>query len=83
MKAYVLATTRVGTSERVAEAIMKVKNVISAEAVYGRFDVIIVANSEEMETIDGIIHAIQGNPDVLHTETFLTHFKAKSEGITE
>jgi len=83
MKAYVLATTRIGTAEKVAEAIRKEKNVTSADAVYGRFDVIIIANSPEMEIIDGIIHEIQRNPDVLHTETALTHFTAESQGITE
>jgi len=83
MKAYILATTRVGTSEKIAEAIRKVENVTNAEAVYGRYDVIIIANSPEMETIDGIIHTIQRNPDVLHTETALTHFTAESQRITE
>lgn len=90
MKAYVLVTTKSGTAEKVAKAIRKMKSVTNAECVYGRFDVITIVNSPEMETIDRIVHAIQRNPDVLHTETALTHYtveyhseKLKSQGIIE
>ena len=90
MKAYVLVTTKSGTAEKVTKAIKKVKSVTNAECVYGRFDVIVIVNSPEMETIDRVVHTIQRNPDVLHTETALTHYaaeyhseKLKSQGIIE
>lgn len=90
MKAYVLVTTKSGTAEKVAKAFKKIKSVTSTECVYGRFDVIVIIESPEMNTIDRIVHTIQRHPEVLHTETALSHCTEdyqsemlKSQGIIE
>jgi len=90
MKAYVLVTTKSGAAEKVAKAIRKIKSVTSTECVYGRFDVIVIIESPEMKTINRIVHAIQTHPEVLHTETALSHYAEdyqsemlKSKGIIE
>jgi DNA-binding Lrp family transcriptional regulator len=90
MKAYVLVTTKSGTAEKVAETIRKVKSVSSAECVYGRFDVILIIDTPVMETINSVVHIIERLPEVLHTETALTHYmedysseKLKSKGIIQ
>jgi hypothetical protein len=90
MKAYVLVTTKSGAAEKVARIIRKAKGVINAECVYGRFDVIVIIESREMENINRVVHAIQRHPDVVHTETALSHYAEdyksemlKSQGIIE
>jgi DNA-binding Lrp family transcriptional regulator len=69
MKAYVLITTRAGMEEKAAATIKKVKGVTSADSVYGHYDVIVIAESSEMKTLNGIVHEIQKQEGVLHTET--------------
>lgn len=90
LKAYVLITTRSGMAEKVTETIKKINGVISAECVYGRFDVIAIIESREMKTINSAVHQIQKYPEVLHTETAFSHYaqdyeseKLKSQGIIE
>ena len=85
-----MLTTKSGAAEDVAETIRKVKRVSSAECVYGRFDVIVIIESPEMKTINRIVHTIQRNPEVLHTETALSHYAEdyhsemlKSKGVIE
>ena len=79
MKAYVMITTKSGTAEKLTETIRKVKSVISAECVFGRFDVIAIVESPEMKTISRVVHQIQRHPEVLHTETAFTHYPEDHE----
>jgi len=69
MKAYILITTRVGMEEKVVVAIKNIKGVISADSVYGHYDVIVIVESTEMKTLSSIVHEIQKQEGVLHTET--------------
>jgi len=74
MKAYVLITTRHGTADKVAETLRKIKNVMSAECVYGRYDVIAIVESPEMKILSRVVHQLQKQPQILHTETAFSHY---------
>jgi DNA-binding Lrp family transcriptional regulator len=74
MKAYVLITARHGTADKVAETLRKIKNVMSAECVYGRYDVIAIVESPEMKTLSRVVHQLQKQPQILHTETAFSHY---------
>ena len=73
MKAYVLITARRGTAEKVAETLRKLKDVTSAECVYGRYDVIAIVESPDMKTLSRVVHQLQKQPTILHTETAFSH----------
>jgi DNA-binding Lrp family transcriptional regulator len=74
MKAYVLITAKRGTADKLAETIGKIKNVKSAECVYGRYDVIAIVESPEMKTISRVVHQLQKQEQILHTETAFSHY---------
>jgi len=69
MKAYVWITTRAGMEEKVAAAIKNIKGVTMADSIYGHYDVIVIVESPEMKTLNSIVHEIQKQEGVLHTET--------------
>jgi len=78
MRAYVLLTTRPGTSEEVVNAIKaarNIKGVVQADSVYGRFDAVVVIEAEDLETISKTLYkVIEKMPNIIHTETLLTVF---------
>lgn len=70
MRAYVLITAKPGTSEELIKTIKKVKGVVQADSVYGRFDAIITLEAPDLKTITDIIYkVIERNPNIVHTET--------------
>jgi DNA-binding Lrp family transcriptional regulator len=83
MKAYVLITAKRGTSDKVAETLRKLKNVTSAECVYGRYDVIAIVESPEMKTLSRVVHQLQKQPTILHTETAFSHHVEDEQEISE
>lgn len=76
MKAYLLIETKPGTSEKVVKAIKgRVKGVLHADSVYGRYDAIVVIEAPNIEKINEIVYKIVGkDPNIIHTETSLTLF---------
>jgi DNA-binding Lrp family transcriptional regulator len=73
MKAYVLITAKPGTSEEVLNAIKRVKGVVQADSVYGRFDAIVIVEAADVKKIAEIVYkVIEKNPNITHTETALT-----------
>ena len=69
VRAYILITTRPGTSEGVSKELKKIRGIINAESVYGRFDVIALAEAEDHKTLNEIVYAGVGeNPKVIHSE---------------
>ena len=76
MKAYILIQTKPGTSENVVEAIKKrVKEVVTADSVYGRFDAIVIIEAPDLGRINEIVYEVVGkDPNIIHTETSLTLF---------
>jgi len=76
MKAYILIQVKPGTSEEVVKAIKgRVKNVLHADSVYGRYDAIIVIEAPDLEKINEIIYkVVEKDPNIVHTETSITLF---------
>ncbi|MEM1538182.1 MAG: Lrp/AsnC ligand binding domain-containing protein [Candidatus Nezhaarchaeales archaeon] len=70
VKAYILMRTRPGTSQEVVAALRKVKGVIRADSVYGRFDAVILVEAESLEALSRLVYEVIGKqPNVVHTET--------------
>lgn len=71
MKAYILLSTKPGTSLDVVKRIKeKVKEVIVADAIFGRYDAIIVLESPALEQINQLVYKIiEKDPNVTRTET--------------
>ncbi len=73
MKAYIFLETKPATSLKVVERIRsKVREVVDADAIYGRFDAIIVIEAPSIESINEIVYkVIEKDPNIIHTETSL------------
>ena len=85
MRAYVFIATKPATSLQVVERIKsKVKEVVQADAIYGRFDAIIVIEAPNLENINEILYkVIEKDPNIIHTETSLVLESPSSGGIVE
>ncbi len=74
--AYILISTKPGTSENVAESLRGDSRVVRADSVYGRFDVIALVRVQDLKALDDVVYKVIGsNPDVVHTETAIILFK--------
>ena len=73
MRAYIFINTKPGTSEEVVKRIKsQVKEVIQADSIYGRFDVILIIETANLESISKILYKIiEMDPNIIHTETSL------------
>ena len=73
MRAYILIKTKPATSIEVVKRIKsKVKEVVQAEAIYGRFDAVILVEAKNLDSINEIVYkVIEKDPNILHTETSL------------
>ena len=73
MKAYILLSTKPGTSLDVVKKIKeKVKEtcIVSADAIFGRYDAIIVLEAPALEEINQVVYKIiEKDPSVIRTET--------------
>ena len=80
MKAYVNIETKPGTALSVVSRLRERDQVvISADAIYGRFDAICVIEADSLEDIDRTVYEIiQSDPNVIRTETSIVlGFKPK------
>ena len=73
MKAYIFIKTKPATSLEVIERIKsKVKEVVRADAIYGRFDAVIILEAPNLESINDLVYkVIEKDPNIIHTETSL------------
>ncbi len=73
MRAYIFIKTKPATSMEVVKRIKsKVKEVVQAEAIYGRFDALILVEAPKLDSINEIVYkVIEKDPNILHTETSL------------
>jgi DNA-binding Lrp family transcriptional regulator len=71
MKAYILISTKPGTSLEVVQRIKeKVKEVVDADAIFGRYDAIMILTAPALENINQIVYkVIEKDPNVIRTET--------------
>jgi DNA-binding Lrp family transcriptional regulator len=78
MRAYILITTKPGTSEEVLKAIKstrEIKGVVQADSVYGRYDAIVVIEGPDLKSLSEVIYkVVEKNPNITHTETAITLF---------
>ncbi|MCX8162699.1 MAG: Lrp/AsnC ligand binding domain-containing protein [Candidatus Bathyarchaeota archaeon] len=74
LRAYILIRAKPGTSEDVVRRIKeKVREVLLADSVYGRFDAIVVLDVPSFDRLNEIVYrVIASDPDIVHTETSLT-----------
>ncbi|RLI36214.1 hypothetical protein DRO55_03960 [Candidatus Bathyarchaeota archaeon] len=74
MRAYILIRTKPGTSEEVVKRIKeRVKEVVQADSIYGRYDAIVIIEAPNLESINEIVYKVIGkDPNIIHTETSLT-----------
>jgi DNA-binding Lrp family transcriptional regulator len=79
MRAYIFIKTKPATSLEVVERIKsKVKEVVQADAIYGRYDAVIIIEAPNLESINEIIYkVIEKDPNIVHTETSLVLSKQK------
>jgi len=80
MKAYIFIETKPATSLEVVKRIKsRVKEVIQADAIYGRFDAVITIEAPSLESINEILYkVIEKDPNIVHTETSLTLSSSES-----
>jgi len=73
MRAYIFIETKPGTSEEVVKRIKsRVKEVVQADSIYGRFDAVIIIEAPNLESINEILYkVIERDPNIIHTETSL------------
>ncbi|MHA2301953.1 MAG: Lrp/AsnC ligand binding domain-containing protein [Candidatus Thorarchaeota archaeon] len=73
MKAYIFVETKPATSLQVVDRIMKkVKEVVQADAIYGRYDAVIIIEALNLESINEIVYkVIEKDSNIIHTETSL------------
>ncbi len=71
MKAYILLSTKPGTSLEVVKRIKeKVKETIVADAIFGRYDAVIILEAPALENINQVVYKIiEKDPNVIRTET--------------
>lgn len=71
MKAYILLSTKPGTSLEVVQRIKeKIKETIAADAIFGRYDAIIILEAPALENINQVVYRIiEKDPNVIRTET--------------
>jgi DNA-binding Lrp family transcriptional regulator len=71
MKAYILISTKPGTSLDVVKRIKdQAKEVVVADAIFGRYDAILVIEAPALENINQIVYKIiEKDPNVTRTET--------------
>jgi len=71
LKAYILLSTKPGTSLEVVKRIKEqVKETIIADAIFGRYDAIVVLEAPALENINQVVYkVIEKDPNVIRTET--------------
>ncbi|WP_309492899.1 Lrp/AsnC ligand binding domain-containing protein [Candidatus Hecatella orcuttiae] len=74
IRAFVLVTTKPGTSEEIVKA-RHIRGVKMANSVFGRFDAVVVIEAKDLQELSRIIYEmVEKTPNVVHTETLLTMF---------
>ena len=73
MRVYVFINTKPGASEEVIKRIKsRVKEVVQADSIYGRFDAVVIIETKNLESVNEILYkVIEKDPNIIHTETSL------------
>jgi DNA-binding Lrp family transcriptional regulator len=82
VKAYVLVSTKPGTSEDVTahlKAAKELRGVVAADSVFGRYDAIITVEVRDLAELSQLIYkVIEKIPNVVRTETCIVLFSGDS-----
>jgi len=69
-----MVTMKPGTSEEIVRS-RRIKGVVMANSVFGRFDAVVVIEARDLEDLRKIIYEmIEQHPNVVHTETLISLF---------
>ncbi len=73
MRVYVFINTKPGASEEVVKSIKeRVKEVVRADSIYGRFDAVAIIETPNIEKVNELLYkVIEKDPNIIHTETSL------------
>ena len=73
MRVYVFINTKPGASQEVIKRIKsRVKEVVRADSIYGRFDAIAIIETPNLENVNELLYkVIEKDPNIIHTETSL------------
>lgn len=73
MRVYVFINTKPGASEEVVKSIKeRVKEVVQADSIYGRFDAVAIIETPNIEKVNELLYkVIEKDPNIIHTETSL------------
>jgi DNA-binding Lrp family transcriptional regulator len=73
MRVYVFINTKPGASEEVIKRIKsRVKELVQADSIYGRFDAVVIIETPDLESVNEILYkVIEKDPNIIHTETSL------------
>ena len=70
MKAYILLSTKPGTSLDVVKRLKEIKETVGADAIFGRYDAIVVLEAPALDEINQVVYKIiEKDPNVIRTET--------------
>jgi len=71
LKAYILISTKPGTSLEVVQRIKeRIKETIAADAIFGRYDAVVILEAPALENINQVVYRIiEKDPNVIRTET--------------
>ena len=71
LKAYILISTKPGTSLEVIQRIReKAKETIAADAIFGRYDAVVILEAPSLAEINQVVYRIiEKDPNVIRTET--------------
>jgi DNA-binding Lrp family transcriptional regulator len=79
IRAFVLVTTKPGTSEEIVAA-RHIRGVKLANSVFGRVDAVVVIEAKDLDDLRKIIYEmVEKTPNVIHTETLIALFHPASE----
>lgn len=74
IRAFVMLAMKPGTSEEIVRS-RRIKGVMMANSVFGRFDAVVVVEAKSLEELRKIIYEmVEQHPDVVHTETLISLF---------
>jgi len=71
LKAYILISTKPGTSLEVIQRIRdRVKETVAADAIFGRYDAVVILEAPALAEINQVVYRIiEKDPNVIRTET--------------
>jgi len=73
IRAYIFIEAKPGKSLEIVKRIKsRLKEVVQADAIYGRFDAIVILEVPRFEVLHDLLYnVIEKDPDIVHTETSL------------